>query len=197
MPPSELQTTQLLPLLQGLRQGDRAAADELLRLAGRRLEVLARQMLRAFPLVRAREQTDDVLQEVVLSFLGALRQLDVHSTRAFYALANEHLRRRLLDLARRHRRTPGSLPGLESLPDRADEDDLERWQDLHEAVGQLPAELQAVFEQRFYHGWTWPELAALLEISERTARRRWLAAGVILARQLGGKLPEADPLESP
>src|SRR5258708_37147818 len=99
-----LRTTDLPDLLARLRGGDRAAADELLRRCRERLEAMARVMLRRFPAVAAREQTADVVQEASLSLLAALRTLDVTNTRNFYALAAEHVSRRLLDLARNHRR---------------------------------------------------------------------------------------------
>src|SRR5262245_45174180 len=118
----DLHTTVLRQLLARYRQGDRAAADELLRRAGQRLEVLARQMLRRFPRVRAGEQTGDVLQEAVISLLGALRELDLRSTRDFYNLAAAHLRRRLLDLARRQRRRGEQVPvPAEELPAPAED----------------------------------------------------------------------------
>ena len=97
----DLRTTQLRELIDRLQRGDAAALDELLRRASARLERLARSMLRRFPNVRRQEQTADVVQEASMSLAGALRQLSFSSTREFYGLAAEHIRRRLLDLARR------------------------------------------------------------------------------------------------
>ena len=68
----------------------------------RTLERLARAMLRNFPCVRKREETSDVVQEAMMSLVTALRQLTFSSTREFYGLIAEHIRRRLLDLQRRH-----------------------------------------------------------------------------------------------
>src|SRR5262245_47048098 len=101
---SELQTVQMKQLLLRFQNGDAAALDELLRRAARRMEHLARSMLRRYPAVRQREQTADVVQEATLSLMGALRQLSFGSTREFYGLAAEHIRRRLLDLSRWHGR---------------------------------------------------------------------------------------------
>src|SRR4051794_29968311 len=98
---SSLHTEDLPDLLARLRGGDRSAGDELIRRAGRRLETMARGMLRRYPAVARREQADDVLQEATASLLAALRTLEVADTRSFFGLAAEHLRRRLLDLARR------------------------------------------------------------------------------------------------
>src|SRR5204863_9617742 len=102
----------------------------------------------------AREQSADVEQEASLSLLAALRTLDVADTRSFYALAAEHVSRRLLDLARRHRRR-------ELAPAADDPDaDLDRWADLHEAARRLPAEPREAFARRFYHGRPFRQIAA-------------------------------------
>lgn len=191
----ELQTTELRNLLHRFQAGDGSALDELIRRAASRLERMARSMLRRYPSVRQHEQTADVVQETVLSLIGALRQINFASTREFYGLAAEHIRRRLLDLARRHRRgnqvpldhaagESGQIPAPES------EDDLDRWQALHEAVAALPPDQREAFSLRFYHGWGMQEVADLLQISTRTVTRLWLRAQVALGAKLGAPLPE-------
>src|SRR5262249_37842038 len=99
---SELHTTHLRILVDRLQRDEPGALDELLRRTSRRKEPVARAMLRRYPAVRAHEQTGDVVQEATLSLMVALRQLKFESTREFYGLATEHLRRRLIDLARRY-----------------------------------------------------------------------------------------------
>ena len=179
-----LRTTNLPDLLARLRIGDRAAMDELLRRCRDRLEAMARAMLRRYPAVAAHEQTGDVVQEASLSLLAALRTLDVADTRSFYGLAAHHVRLRLLDLARKHRRR-------EVVPVAEDPDaDIERWSALHEAAERLPIEPREVFSLRFYHGWTFAEIASLLGVSGPTARERWLEAAAELREQLRGVLPE-------
>jgi RNA polymerase sigma-70 factor (ECF subfamily) len=193
-PAASLHTEQLPGLLTRLREGDRGAADELIRGASDRLNRLARQMLRRFPLVRTQEQTSDVLQESSLRLLAALRQATPPDTRALFALAGRHIRFHLLDLARRCRRgAPRPLDEHEEPAAAGEEEDLERWEELHEAVERLPDELREVFGLRFYHGWRWEDIAGLLEVNERTVRRRWLRAGVALEAALGGRPPSAGP----
>ena len=179
-----LRTTNLPDLLARLRDGDRAASDELLRRCRARLEAMAHAMLRRFPAVAAREQTADVVQEASLSLLAALRTLDVADTRSFYNLAAHHIRHRLLDLARKHRRRDAG-PAADD-PDA----DIERWTALHDAAERLPVEPREVFALRFYHGWTFAEIAVLLGTSVQTVRRRWLEAVAVLREQLKGELPE-------
>src|SRR5262245_35729 len=96
-------TSQLLGLVDRMRAGDEAAADELFRRLGDRLERLARKMLRGFPAVRRWEQTPDVLQKASLRLLRALQKVRPDSTRAFFALAGKHMRYELMDLKRHYR----------------------------------------------------------------------------------------------
>src|SRR5437868_4264812 len=102
-PHSALRTEHLPDLLARWRQGDRAAADELIRRVAPRLEVLARQMLRRFPAVRGQQQTADVVQEASLRLLNALRAITPESTAHFFNLASLNVRRYLLELARQFR----------------------------------------------------------------------------------------------
>lgn len=187
---SELHTTQLRFLVDRMHQGDQSAVDELMRRASRRLESLARSMLRRFPRVSQHEQTADVVQEAVLTMLSALRQLSFTSTREFYGLAAEHIRRRLLDLARRYdnpARSPALLadgqPG--QLPSVPNDDELDRWALLHQAAETLTAECREVFSLRFYHGWTVEQIAVLLQTSDRTVKRYWSRAVLALSERVG------------
>jgi RNA polymerase sigma factor (sigma-70 family) len=193
---SGLHTTLLLALLDRVRQGDRDALDELLRRASVRLKSLARSMLRRFPRVRQHEQSADVVQETTLGLLGALREIHFSSTREFYGLVGEHVRRRLLDLARRYARPVNDPMPLASDgstdegPCQPEEGDLDRWQALHEAVEGLPVECREVFSLRFYHGREVREVAQLLQVSTRTVMRTWSRTLLALSERLGeGGLP--------
>lgn len=191
-----LSTVQLHVLMDRFQKGDQQALEDLLRRATGRLESLARAMLRRFPIVRQHEQTGDIVQEASLSLIGALRHLSFASTREFYGLATEHMRRRLLDLARRYKnpiRSPGVLP-VE--PDQAplsgaQEQDLDRWQTFHEAVETLPVDCREVFSLRFYHNWGVDQVAELLQMSPRTVARVWSRAILAITAHVGEKgLPD-------
>lgn len=191
--PDPLDTLRLHHCVDRWRAGDRAAADEMLRAAGERLEALARRMLRGFPAVRGCADTGDVLQNSLLRLLAALNDVRPESTRHFFNLAATVIRRELLDLARRF---SGPRFARADLTDRAGADpaaplegDLEKWSRFHEAVEHLPAEEREVVGLTFYHGWTQTEVAALFRVDERTVRRRWQAACVALYRDLGGRVP--------
>jgi RNA polymerase sigma-70 factor (ECF subfamily) len=200
-----LHSMQLQNWFQRIRTGDLAARDELLRVICGRMERLARKMLRQFPSVRPAADTDDVLSGALMRLMDCIQKIDPPpaTTRDFFGLAAEHVRRELLDLARHYRaakRGAGRLHGLGGsgdsgsgidVPDRAvDGDDLDRWAAFHEAVAQLPVEEREVIGLSFYHGWTQAEIADLLQVSERTVRRYWQSAVLSLGEALGGKLPE-------
>ena len=181
--------------------GDAGAADELLRATGLRLERMTRKMLRHYPAIRDWAETGDVLQGSVLRLLNTLQRLRPESTRHFNNLAVVHIRRELLDLARRFQREAftrlaptgqagnGHGPGLSAVPDRVDSD-LEWWCRFHKAVEQLSPAEGEVISLVFYHGWTQVQVARLLEIDERTVRRRWQAACLRLQELVGDPLPE-------
>jgi RNA polymerase sigma-70 factor (ECF subfamily) len=164
-------------------------------------------MLQRFPGVRRWEETMDLVQSATLRLLRALGEVNTESTRAFFGLAAEQIRRELLDLAR-HYRGPrglganyasaarraigpdGSAGGEEPANPLGLLEDLDRWTEFHEAVERLPAEEREVIKLSFYHGWTQSKIGALLGVSERTVRRYWQAACLKLHDSLGGELPD-------
>jgi RNA polymerase sigma-70 factor (ECF subfamily) len=195
-PDPSLDTVHLHAYLDRMRAGDRAAADALLRQVCGRLERLAHSMLRSFPNVRRWTDTDDVLQSVLLRLLRTLQALRPASTRDFANLAAVHIRRELLDLARSFRgrlgrAVPLAEQDLAATPDRdSAAGDLDLWASFHEEVGRLPGEEREVMGLTFYHGWTQPQIAELMQVDVRTVRRRWRSACVKLSDALGGRLPQ-------
>jgi RNA polymerase sigma-70 factor (ECF subfamily) len=174
-----LGTTQLHSWLDRMRQGDRAAADALVRRVYDRLQILTRAMLRRFPNVRRWVETDEVYHGALMRLLETLNHVRPNSARHFYGLAGFQIRQHLLDLARHYRRREqaGLFPHQldPALPEPADPQpatELERWLRFHELVEGLPDEEREVVTLVYYHGWTQLEAAKLLEISDKTVRRR-------------------------
>jgi RNA polymerase sigma factor (sigma-70 family) len=194
---TDLRTASLHDMLGRFQAGDDAALDELIRRTSDRLDRLARKMLRGFPLVRAREQTQDILQNALVRLTRSLREVRPASIADYFRLAAEQVRRELLDLARFHRRriavnhtlAPADVPDLNSPHGGDMAADLERWHAFHEAVEQLPAALREVFGLKFYHGWTQVQIAELLGVSDRQVRQLWRDACLRLNDLLGGDLP--------
>jgi RNA polymerase sigma-70 factor (ECF subfamily) len=182
----ELHTTSLRDLIARFQAGENGALDALIRRTEERLAQFARRMLGAFPGVRAREQTEDVLQNALIRLTRALRQETPASVRDFFGLAAMHVRRELLDLARRHARRP-TAPLANDPPDQAGDSptELDRWAALHEAADRLPEELRQVYSCTFYHGWTQGQIAELLGVSVRQVRRLWVEACLRLKEAVG------------
>jgi RNA polymerase sigma-70 factor (ECF subfamily) len=198
-----LHTASLHDMLARFRGGEPTALDDLIRRTGERLKRLARKMLQGFPLVLAREDSEDVVQSALVRLTRSLHEVHPPTTADFFRLAAEHLRRELLDLARHHRRRlsisqpyPNAGGAEEAAapfdppdPNAPGSGELDRWQGLHESVERLPTDLREVFSLTFYHGWTQAEIATLLVVSERQVRRLWRDACLRLNELLSGNLP--------
>ena len=201
------QTLQVQAYLERLRGGDEAARAELLNCACERLRRLTRKMIKGYPKVHRWEQTDDVLQNAVLRLQRTLQQLPVETARDFFRLAALHIRRELLDLAKRyygpqgagaHHASHAQAPGGSSEgPAPADPADLTHepvrlatWSAFHEQVAALPEEERDVFDLLWYQGLSQAEAAELLNVTERTVKRRWQTARLKLYEALQGEVPE-------
>lgn len=198
------QTTQIQDWLGRLQKGDDEARTALVDHACQNLQQLAHRMLQRYPVVRRWEQTDDVLNQALLRLHRALGDVCPPSAKDFLMLATAQVRRELIDLARRyggpeglarHHATDG-LPGNSDAPPRheaADEthepSNVAEWAEFHEAVEALPAEERQVFSLRWYEQMTFPEIAEVLGIVERTAKRRWRRACVLLHQAMRGMAP--------
>ncbi len=105
------QATVLVQLLERMRGGVRAAHDELVRTFQTRLGQLARRMLQRHPSVGRWVEVEDILQVSLLRLLRVLESVTPTSTRAFFGLATEQMRRDYwtwagISTGRRHRRKP-------------------------------------------------------------------------------------------
>jgi RNA polymerase sigma factor (sigma-70 family) len=202
---SDDHATQIQGCIDRLRSGDKSARDELLVHASDRLTRLTRKMLRDFPGVHRWEQTDDVLQNAALRLCRALGEVQPTTAADFFRLAAAQIRRELLDLARRysgayglgahHASVAGANQasavgtGLNPTDTTHDPDRLAAWTDFHHEVESLPAEERETFDLLFYQGLSQAEAAAVLDVSERTIKRRWQTARLRLVQTLGEKMP--------
>lgn len=197
-------STGLRDCLDRLGRGDAAALNELIRLAGGRLEVLARRMMRDFPRVRRWAETGDVLQNSLVRLCRALGQVKPATPRDFYSLATTQIRRELIDLARHfagagnpaahHESWAGGETGAGAA--EAEKADLTHepggladWGEFHQQVADLPDEQREVFGLLFYQGLSQDDAAAVLGVNVRTVQRRWQAALLHLHRARNGEPP--------
>jgi RNA polymerase sigma-70 factor (ECF subfamily) len=190
-----------------LQAGDESARRELLNSACERLTRLTRKMLQSYPRLKRWEQTDDVLQNALLRLYRSLAEVKPTTTAAFFRLAAVNVRRELLDLAKhyfgpcglgaQHQTVQALTPSQEDNPQAnepsarsPDPGSLASWTEFHARIEQLPDEEREVFDLLWYQELSQVEAAALLNISERTIKRRWAAARLALHQLVGGTLPD-------
>jgi RNA polymerase sigma-70 factor (ECF subfamily) len=198
-------TTQIQHWIERLQAGDRAARNELLKCACDRLVRLTRKMLKGYPSVSPWEEANDVLQSATLRLCRALDAVTPQTPREFFGLAAVQIRRQLLDLARHYTGGRGARAQragaegdsasesevVEEPPDTTNEPGkLASWSEFHQQVDALPAEEREVFDLLWYQDLSQDEAAAILNVSERTIRRRWQTARLRLHQLLTGEAIE-------
>ena len=181
-------------LLRAWRSGDAAAGERLMQALYRELHDLARGRMR-------RERLDGTLQTTALVHEAYLRlvdqrQVDFRDRGHFLALAATMMRRVLVDRARaRHAGKRGAGAAAVALAD-VDEvkgaDPATEVLDIDRALDRLEKEFPRPargVELRFFGGLEFEEIGAVLEMTERTARRDWVFARAWLERELGDLRP--------
>jgi RNA polymerase sigma factor (sigma-70 family) len=144
-------------------------------------------------------EVDELLGAVVERLLKALRQARPTGARQFFALASQHLRWELNEMARRLDDQPAVAELLdESVPAPASSasgltPDARR---MLEAIERLPEEEREAFELVRIQGMSQSEAAGVLGISAATVNRRLSRSLQSLAAELGDLYPdEEDPGE--
>jgi RNA polymerase sigma factor (sigma-70 family) len=144
-------------------------------------------------------QGDELLGAVVERLLKALREARPATVRQFMALACQHLRWELNDLARRLDLQPTVNAMTEDTVPAAAGSDSGLTPDgrrMLEAIGSLPEEERDVFDLVRIQGMSLSEAAEVLDVSVRTVSRR-LSNGLLqLADLLGDLRPSSPPSES-
>lgn len=188
-------TTQLQNLIDLAVTGDESAWEAALRHTCERLRSLASRMMRTNHRVRRWAETDDVLQNSLIRLHRSLNEVRPESPRQFYGLATTHLRRELIDLARKHfgaegvganHLTDGGI-AADIKPTDAEPESIEAWAKFHEQVEALPDSEREVVNLLWYEEMTQPEAAEVLGISLATVKRRWQSARIRLSETLDGE----------
>src|SRR5262249_10543168 len=111
---------------------------------------------------------------------------------AFYALAARQIRWVLRDLAREMASARAVMANGCALPASSLEDepgDLLSWSEFHEKIERLPDDDRQMFDLLFYEALPQGEVAAWLQLSLRTVKRRWQRARFLLHRAMDGERP--------
>ena len=143
--------------------------------------------------------TDELLGGVVAGLLKAMRTVRPQTVRQFFALATQHMRWQLNDLARRLDEQPAAVELREELvPSPASSvsgltpDGLR----MLRAIDELPEDQREVFDLVRIQGLTQVEAAELLGVSTVTVKRRLSRGLRHLAEQLADLRPGEEPPES-
>jgi RNA polymerase sigma factor (sigma-70 family) len=171
--------------------------------AVRRLHVLCITLLhRSYPRLTQpplNVQADELLGAVAERLLKAMREARPQTVRQFFALANQHMRWELNDLARRLDEQPaavelceGLVPAPASSVSGLSPDGLR----MLGAIDELPEDEREVFDLVRIQGMTQTETAKLLGVADVTVKRRLNRGLRLLAERLADLRPGEDPPDS-
>jgi RNA polymerase sigma factor (sigma-70 family) len=203
---AEAHTTAVVQLYLDELGGDSPAEPivrALLDRAVRRLHVLCATLLyKNYPRLTQPPlnlQADELLGAVVERLLKALREARPRTVRQLFALANQHMRWELNDLARRLDEQPAAVnlrdelvPSPSSSASGLTPDGLR----MLRAIDELPEDQREVFDLVRIQGMTQVEAAELLGVSAVTVKRRLSRGLRHLAEQLADLRPEEDSTDS-
>jgi RNA polymerase sigma-70 factor (ECF subfamily) len=141
-------------------------------------------------------ETDELLGGVVAGLLTALRTLRPTTVRQFFALANQHMRWQLNDLARRLDQRPATaaLPesGVAAPPASTVSGLSPDGLRLLGAIEGLPEDEREVFDLVGIQGLSYAEAATVVGVSEKTVQRRLNRARLLLAERLVDLRPHQE-----
>ncbi len=177
-------------LIHRAQAGDAAAVEQLFEESYPLLSQLARARLRAHERTPTLD-TGSLVHEAFLRFVKSGR-LRLDDSLHFRRWAARVMRSVVIDLARRRNaeRRGGGEPGVPITSDVPDgvPGAAARILELHEALEALQrvdARAAQVVELRYFAGMTEPEVAEALGITDRTVRRDWQKARLLLTEILG------------
>jgi len=190
----EGQTTQAVQDYLEALAGDQPAEPIIRALLDRaigRLQILCTSLLyRSYPRLTkppVNLQPDELLSGVVERLLKAMRTVHPQTVRQFFALANQHMRWELNDLARRLDEKP-VLTSLyeDSMPAPASSGSVlsAEGRRMLEAIDALPEDEREVFGLVRIQGLTHAEAAKVLGVSAKTVQRRLNQGLMLLEEQL-------------
>ena len=185
-----MSSQEITRLLVSIREGDRAALDELVPLVYRHLHAMASRRLG----VGGRDEVLDTTALVHEAFLKlqSAEPLSLANRKHFYSVAAMAMRQITIDQARE--RSAQKRGGDQKRVDLdavqvTGEDSAEELLALDEALTKLQAldeRMARVVELRFYGGLSVEETAEVLDVDPRTVKRDWRKARAVLYAALGG-----------
>ncbi|QDV24219.1 sigma-70 family RNA polymerase sigma factor [Aureliella helgolandensis] len=195
-------------LPEGGPTGDDAAEPiirELLERAVGRLHLLCASFLyKRYPRLARTPvnlDADELLGGVTAGLIDALQKTRPPTVRRFFALANQHIRWQLNDLARRLDESPRAVglsdAGIVAVPASSASGLSPDGLRILAAIEGLPENEREVFELVGIQALTHAETAMLIGVSEKTVQRRLNRARILLAERLMDLAPPDQTEELP
>jgi RNA polymerase sigma-70 factor (ECF subfamily) len=144
-------------------------------------------------------QADELLGAVAERLLKALREARPRNVRQLFALANQHMRWELNDLARRLDSQPAAVElneGLVAAPGSSSSGLTPDGLRMLRAIDELPEDEREVFDLVRIQGMAQVEAAQLLGVSTVTVKRRLSRGLRLLEEQLADLHPGEDSPDS-
>jgi len=145
-------------------------------------------------------QVEEMLGAVVERLLKALREIRPGTVRQFFALASQHMRWELNEMARRLDEQPAAAELREGLVPAPASSDSQLTADVRrmlEAIERLPEGEREAFELVRIQGMSQAEAGRVLGVSVATVNRRLSRGLQLLAAELGDLYPDdEDPAKS-
>jgi len=140
-------------------------------------------------------QADELLSAVVERLLKSLGRARPRTVREFFALANQHMRWELNDLARRLDEKPADLELIEGAlaPQSSGSGISVNARRMLDAIDHLPDDEREVFSLVRIQGMTQTEAASLVGVSLKTIQRRLNRGLVLLSEMLADLRPDDEP----
>jgi RNA polymerase sigma factor (TIGR02999 family) len=180
---------QITHLLNRIHAGDAGARDALFAAAYEELRRLARARLRDGGRSTVLE-TRSLVNECYLRFIGTGR-LRAEDRGAFFAYASKVMRSIILNSVRERRaaRRGGDSPQIALSTQieaklSGDEESIFKVHEALEVLEQADSRLALVAQMRYFGGYSDQEIAETLGVSDRTVRRDWERARLILLEAL-------------
>jgi RNA polymerase sigma factor (sigma-70 family) len=140
-------------------------------------------------------QTEEILGAVVVRLLKALREARPGTVRQFFALAGQHMRWELNDMARRLDEQPAAVElrdGLVPAPAGSDSGLTPNGRRMLQAIEGLPEREREAFDLVRIQGMTQAEAAKVLGVSAMTVNRRLNSSLQLLTEALGDLRPDEN-----
>jgi len=179
----------LASLITAAETGDAEARHQLFASLYRELHDIARRQLRREGSGLTLGATT-LLHEAYLNF-GERAGAQIPDRGRFLAYASRAMRTLIIDYARSRRalKRGGEFQITDlptELPESAESDGLQRLSDAIEELATMEPRLAQVVDLKYFSGFSFSDIAAMWDVSERTVQRDWEKARALLHHALSG-----------